>query len=66
MKDRYNRNAGAEDILRSGKADVIVRAQGSMAYVERDIEKAVGKPTLSSPRFGAAELKKALQAKGLM
>ena len=41
-------------------------AQGSMAYVEQDIEKAVGKPTLSSPRFGAIELKKALQAKGLM
>ncbi len=50
----------------AGQVDVIVLAQGSMAYVERDIEKAVGKPTLSSPRFGAAELKKALQAKGLM
>ena len=48
------------------QVDVIVLAQGSMAYVEQDIEKAVGKPTLSSPRFGAIELKKALQAKGLM
>ena len=48
------------------QVDVIVLAQGSMAYVEQDIEKAVGKPTLSSPRFGALELKKALQAKGLM
>lgn len=46
--------------------DVIVLAQGSMAYVEQDIEKAVGKTTLSSPRFGAIELKKALEGKGLL
>lgn len=46
------------------QVDVIVLAQGSMAYVEQDIESAVGKPTLSSPRFGAAALKKALQEKG--
>ncbi len=37
-----------------------------MAYVEQDIEKTVGKPALSSPRFGAIELKKTLQAKGLI
>lgn len=48
------------------KADVIVLAQGSMAYVEEDITKEVGIPTLSSPRFGAIELKKALQAKGMI
>ena len=48
------------------RADVIVLAQGSMAYAEKDIEKAVGKPVLSSPRFGAAALKKALRAKGLI
>ena len=41
-------------------------AQGSMAYVARDIEKAAGRPALSSPRFGAMELKKALHAKGLI
>ncbi len=45
--------------------DVIVLAQGSMAYVERDIEAAVGRPTLSSPRFGAAALRDALRGKGL-
>lgn len=44
--------------------DVIVLAQGSMAYVERDIETAVGRPTLSSPRFGAAALAEALREKG--
>lgn len=48
------------------RADVIVLAQGSMAYVEECITEAVGIPTLSSPRFGAVELKKALQAKGLI
>lgn len=47
-----------------GRVDVIVLAQGSMAYVEQDIEAACGVPTLSSPRFGAVALKKALQEKG--
>ena len=46
--------------------DVIVLAQGSMAYVEGDIEAAVGKPTLSSPRFGAIALKDALRGKGCL
>ncbi len=46
------------------EVDVIVLAQGSMAYVEQDIEQAVGVATLSSPRFGAIELAKALRAKG--
>lgn len=46
------------------RVDVIVLAQGSMAYVEKDIEAACGIPTLSSPRFGAAALKVALQEKG--
>lgn len=46
------------------RVDVIVLAQGSMAYVEKDIEAACSIPTLSSPRFGAAALKAALQEKG--
>lgn len=45
--------------------DVIVLAQGSMAYVEEYIYKELGIVTLSSPRFGAIELKKALDKKGL-
>lgn len=49
----------------AGQADVILLAQGSMAYVEEDIYKATGVVTLSSPRFGAVELKKALERKGL-
>lgn len=48
------------------QVDVIVLAQGSMAYVEKDITAAYGKPTLSSPRFGALALKKALAEKGLL
>lgn len=49
-----------------GKADVILLAQGSMAYVEEDITRETGIPTLSSPRFGAAALKNALARKGLL
>ena len=44
--------------------DVIVLAQGSMAYAEEHLRNVYGKPFLGSPRFGAAELKKALAAKG--
>lgn len=48
------------------KADVILLAQGSMAYVEEDIDRELGIITLSSPRFGAVELRKALEKKGLI
>ncbi len=65
-QDQFRALLIAEAKKMAGRVDVIVLAQGSMAYVEKDIEKAVGIPTLSSPRFGAKELKKALQAKGLM
>lgn len=46
------------------QCDVILFAQGSMAYCEEYIAEKFGKVVLSSPRFGAAELKKALVAKG--
>lgn len=49
-----------------GQADVILLAQGSMAYVEEDIQRETGIPTLSSPRFGAAALRRALEKKGLL
>ena len=48
------------------KVDVILLCQGSMAYVEEYLAGQCGKPVLSSPRFGAAALKQALQAKGLL
>ncbi len=50
----------------AGQADVILFAQGSMAYCEEYIAQYVGKTVLSSPRFGALALKNALQMKGLL
>ncbi len=46
------------------QVDVILFAQGSMAYCEKYIADKIGKKVLSSPRFGAEELKKALIKKG--
>ena len=48
------------------EADVILFAQGSMAYCEEIIHDKYGKLVVSSPRFGAAALKTALENKGLM
>ena len=48
------------------KVDVVVLAQGSMAYAEPHLETTFKKPFLGSPRFGAVELKKALIAKGVI
>jgi len=48
------------------KVDVIVLAQGSMAYAEPDLTERFHKPVLGSPRFGAAALKEALIRKGRM
>lgn len=48
------------------KVEVVVLAQGSMAYAEPHLERVYGKPFWGSPRFGAAALKKALERKGLI
>lgn len=48
------------------KVDVILFAQGSMAYCEEYIADMYQKTVLSSPRFGAAALKAALEAKGVI
>lgn len=48
------------------RADVILFAQGSMAYCEEWIAQCTGKPTLSSPRFGADALRDALVMKGVI
>ncbi len=48
------------------EAKVILFAQGSMAYCEAYIAGQVQKPVLSSPRFGAAALRRALETKGLL
>ncbi|WP_432647697.1 aspartate/glutamate racemase family protein [Mitsuokella sp.] len=46
--------------------DVILFAQGSMAYCEEYIHQKYNKPVLSSVRFGAQALRQALVAKGLI
>ena len=55
--------AKAEEI--ADQVDVILLAQGSMAYAEDKIHEKIGKPVLSSPRFGAQALAAALKVKGL-
>ena len=55
--------AKAEEI--ADQVDVVLLAQGSMAYAEDAIHEKIGKPVLSSPRFGAQALAAALKAKGL-
>ena len=62
FKKRMAESAGTV----ADKADVIVFAQGSMAYCEEYIAEMYHKTVLSSPRFGAKELKKALIRKGTM
>lgn len=47
------------------EVDVVVLAQGSMAYAEPHLEAVYGKAFLGSPRFGAAELKKRCKARAL-
>lgn len=50
----------------AGQADVILFAQGSMAYCEKYIADMYHKTVLSSPGFGAAALKAALISKGVI
>lgn len=47
------------------QVDVILLAQGSMAYTEEILAEKFKKPVLSSPRFGVAALAKALEEKGM-
>lgn len=54
----------AGDII--DQVDVLLFAQGSMAYCEEFIHEKYQKPVLSSPRFGAVALKEALKDKGLL
>lgn len=48
----------------ANQVDVIVLAQGSMAYCENHIAKKYNVQVLSSPRYGVKALKKALQERG--
>lgn len=62
FKSRMLRKAGEI----KDEVDVLLFCQGSMAYCEELIHEAYQKPVLSSPRFGAAALKEALQKKGVL
>lgn len=46
--------------------DILLLCQGSMAYCEEYLEEKIGVPVVSSPRYGAAALKEALKAKGVL
>ena len=46
--------------------DILLLCQGSMAYCEEYLEEKIGVPVVSSPRYGAAALKDALEAKGVL
>lgn len=56
--------AKAKEIVE--QVDVILLCQGSMAYAEEFLQRETGKPVVSSPRFGAAALRGALERKGLL
>lgn len=50
----------------SSDVDVVLLAQGSMAYCQEELSELLGLPVLSSPSIGAAALKQALQWKGAL
>lgn len=45
----------------SSAADVLVLAQGSMARMEKQLQEAIGKAVLSSPRLGVEQVKAVLE-----
>lgn len=50
----------------ANQVDVILLCQGSMAYCETLVQNKYGLPVVSSPRYGALDLKRALIDKGLI
>lgn len=65
-EERFHELMLAEGKRIREQVDVIVLCQGSMAFGERLLADSLKLPVLSSPAFGAAELKKALERKGLI
>jgi len=65
-QDQFKARMSESAATIADKVDVILFAQGSMAYCEEYIADLYHKVVLSSPRFGAEELKKALIAKGVI
>ena len=65
-QDEFRRRMTDKACEIAGDVDVILFAQGSMAFCEGDVADACGKTVVSSPRFGALDVKRALEAKGLL
>ncbi len=57
-------NSHAQEI--KDQIDILLLCQGSMAYCESYLEQELSVPVVSSPRYGALELKRALEKKGLI
>ena len=64
--EQFKARLAAEAEKIAGQVDVIVFAQGSMAYCEKFIAERFQKLVLSNPHFGAKALKAALIDKGLI
>ncbi len=63
---QFRKRLAEEAALIVDKVDVVVLAQGSMAYAGPYLEGIYKKSFLGSPQFGAVALRKALEAKGKM
>lgn len=64
-QDEFRKRMADRTAEIADQTDVILLCQGSMAYVEGYLQKMFEKPVVSSPRFGAAAIKRALKEKGL-
>lgn len=60
----FRKRLAEEAALIADKVDIVVLAQGSMAYAGSYLEDLYKKSFLGSPEFGAVALRKALEAKG--
>lgn len=60
-QDQFREKLIATSMPIVDKIDVLVMAQGSMAYAEQDVSKALGLPVLSSVRFGAEAVKRVVE-----
>lgn len=65
-QDQFKERMTSSALAHTGDCDVILFAQGSMAYCEEHIHNLTGKLVLSSPAFGAKALRAALVAKGAL
>ena len=65
-QDEFRRRMTDKATEIAGDVDVILFAQGSMAFCEGAVADVCGKTVVSSPRFGALDVKKTLITKGLL